>query len=193
MPKLEQSDPASELPPSVMTGCMRGDRAALTRFVECYQRRVFSYLSRVLGSAFPIEDLAQEVFERAYRNLKTFDANGPAKLSTWILTIAHRVGVDARRRRRAAYDAFQPERYESPLANPEQLAGQVELRAAIARAVAALPPDQREIFVLVEFHDLSTGEIAGMVGALESTVKTRLFRARARLRLALGPNHPVTP
>jgi RNA polymerase sigma-70 factor (ECF subfamily) len=185
--KLEDAHPGTELGVEVLLACQRGERAALTRFVQAYERRIFAYLARALGCGFVIEDLAQEVFVRAYQALPRFDVNGNARLSTWLLTIAHRVGVDARRRRRPACAELETERYPSQVPSPEQLLGREELRLAIARAVSTLPPEQREVFVLAEFHDLSTSEIARVVGAMESTVKTRLFRAKARLRLALGP------
>lgn len=185
--ELENARQGSELGADVLLACQRGERAALTRFVQAYERRIFSYLSRALGPEFVVEDLAQEVFVRAYQALPRFDINGSAKLTTWLLTIAHRVGVDARRRRRLACAELEAERYPSPGLSPEQLLGQQEMGLAIARAVSTLPAEQREVFVLAEFHELSTSEIASVVGALESTVKTRLFRAKARLRLALGP------
>jgi RNA polymerase sigma-70 factor, ECF subfamily len=187
LPKLDDTDQYAELGNEVLLACQRGERAALTQFVNCYERRVFAYLSRALGSGFPIEDLAQEVFVRGYQALARFDPGGKAKLSTWLLTIAHRVGVDARRRRRPAAEELEPERCMSPQPTPEQLLGQEELRLALARAIALLPPDQRDVLVLAEFHDLSMAEIAKVAGSLESTVKTRLFRAKVRLRLALGP------
>jgi RNA polymerase sigma-70 factor, ECF subfamily len=193
LPKLDETTQGAELAGEVLLACQRGERAALTRFVQCYERRVFAYLSRALGPRFPIEDLAQEVFVRAYPALARFDVRGSAKLSTWLLTIAHRVGVDARRRMPPASEELEPERHPSPRPTPEQLLGQHELRAAIAHAVAQLPAEQREVFVLAEFHDLSNAEIAKVVGTLEATVKTRLFRAKSRLRLALGPIGTVLP
>jgi DNA-directed RNA polymerase specialized sigma24 family protein len=69
---------------------------------------VFAYLSRTLGAGPHVEDLAQEVFLRACRGLAAFDANGAARPSTWLLTIASRVAIDARRKRHvptAALDA----------------------------------------------------------------------------------------
>jgi RNA polymerase sigma-70 factor, ECF subfamily len=182
---------AQELDPESVGLCQRGDREALRRFVRCYERRVFAYLSRVLGRSYPIEDLAQEAFVRAYIALARFETNGGARLSTWLLTIVHRVAVDARRRRRAVYDLGETEQLQSPLSSPEERLHQEQTMALIARAVEELPPDQREVFVLAEFHELSMSEIARVVGAREATVKTRLFRAKARLQLALGPLHMV--
>jgi RNA polymerase sigma-70 factor, ECF subfamily len=171
--------------------CQQGDREALGRFVRSYEKRVFAYLSRSLGPAYPIEDLAQEAFVRAYQALKRFQTKGSAKLSTWLLTIVHHVAIDARRRHRTRGETLESERHPSPGLSPEQLLGQAELRAAVTRAVEQLTVEQRDVFVLAEFHDLPTAEIAQIVGALEATVKTRLFRAKSQLKLALGPLYTV--
>jgi RNA polymerase sigma-70 factor (ECF subfamily) len=183
----------TELDVPTVLACQRGDRQAVTQFVHCYERRVFAYLSRTLGRGFPIDDLAQEVFVRAFPALVRFDVSERPKLSTWLLSIAHRVAVDARRKSRGHVPLLELEHQPSPQPNPEQLVGREQLRAAVARAVEALPPEQRDVFVLSEFHELTTAEIAKAVGALEATVKTRLFRAKSRLRLALGSRFPVTP
>jgi RNA polymerase sigma-70 factor (ECF subfamily) len=186
-PKVE------ELGAEVIEACRRGDRAALGSFVRCYERLVFAYLSRTLGSHFPIEDIAQEVFIRAYPALERFELTGPAKLSTWLLTIAHRVSVDARRRRRGAFEPIEIQQHKSVLPSPEDCIRQEEMMSVVARAVAQLTPEQRDVFVLATFHELSTLEIAKVVGSFEATVKTRLFRAKAKLQLALGPLFEVTP
>ena len=182
-----------ELGYEVIEACRRGEREALRCFVRCYERRVYAYLSRTLGTRFPIEDLAQEVFVRAYPAFTKFELEGKAKLSTWLLSIAHRVAVDARRRARTHSELFEPERYMSPQPSPEEALNREQLMAAVAFAVAQLNPEQRDVFVLATFHELSIAEIAGVVGTFEATVKTRLFRAKAKLRLALGPQFSVTP
>jgi RNA polymerase sigma-70 factor (ECF subfamily) len=194
-PLLQTAEPSrtDELGAEAIEACRRGERDALLRFVRCYERRVFAYLSRTLGGRYSVEDLAQEVFLRAYSALARFDSQGTAKLSTWLLTIAHRVAVDARRRDRGTSEVLEPERHRSALPSPEERLRLVQLEQSVARAVAELAPEQREVFVLATFHDLSTAEIAAVVGAFEATVKTRLFRAKAKLRLALGPQFEVTP
>src|SRR5512142_453536 len=79
---------ADEMDVTVLELCRAGQRAALEQFVRCYQRRVFAFLSRALGYGLSIDDLAQDVFIRAYRALPDFDSQGQARLSTWVLTIA---------------------------------------------------------------------------------------------------------
>jgi RNA polymerase sigma-70 factor (ECF subfamily) len=176
-----------ELEPSVLARCCERDPAALQAFVQRYQRPVFALLSRMLGQAPEVEDLAQETFLRAFRALPSFDLQGAARPSTWLLTIATRLALDAYRRqsRKRTLDSVDPDPV-SP-ASPERNLEQTELRRAIARAVDALPIDQRAAFVLSEFHALSIADIARALDTLESTVKTRLFRARAKLSQALAP------
>ena len=115
---------------------------------------------------------------RAFRSLGRFDAGGPARLSTWLLTIAARRAIDFLRRAR-----LQPE----PAVRLDP--GSVELRSALAQAVWALPPGFRATFLLREAHGFSTAEVAVALGIEEGTVKSRLSRAREVLRDALGDFH----
>lgn len=192
LPQMESKVQENELCLGLIEACKQGDRQALGAFIRCYERRVFAYLTRSLGAEFPIEDLAQDVFLRAYPALTRFEVDGKARLSTWLLTIAHHVAVDARRRHRVPVQ-LEPEACPSLSMSPEQLLGREQLRRALTRAVAQLPDEQRDVFVLAEFHGLSSADIARVVGAFEATVKTRLFRARARLRSALRPLVGVEP
>jgi RNA polymerase sigma-70 factor, ECF subfamily len=179
-----------ELDGALVARCSTGDPEAFRAFVERYQVMVFALLSRLRGRGSHVEDLAQETFVRAHRALQGFDGAGSARLSTWLLTIGTRVAIDARRRsgRSEAHvrELLQSAPAPAP-ASPEQLCGRAELMSAIQRAAAELPEDQRIAFVLSEFHDFSLSEIAEALGVPESTVKTRLFRARRKLARALSP------
>lgn len=174
-----------ELDRATLERCRAGDPGALHAFVLCYERAVFSLLSRMLGRGPDVEDLAQETFLRAFRALPGFDPDGPALPSTWLLTIAARLGIDRSRRRRPSF-APRDHGAAGDHRSPELDAGRSELRAAIAKAVQALPLDQRNAFVLAEFHDFSLAEVATLLGIPENTVKTRLFRAREKLSRALA-------
>jgi len=175
-----------ELEASVLARCRERDPAALQAFVERYQRPVFALLSRMLGQVPEVEDLAQETFLRAFRSLPSFDLQGAARPSTWLLTIATRLALDVYRRQSRTRTLGRVEAELVSPASPEQKLEQSELRRAIARAVEALPIDQRAAFVLSEFHALSIADIARALDTPESTVKTRLFRARAKLSQALA-------
>lgn len=154
-------------------------------FVECYQRPVFALLSRIIGRHPEVEDLAQETFLRAIPALPGFDASGAARLSTWLLTIATRLALDAcRKRTREQRSPLAAERVSA--STPEHDAQRSQLRIAIASAVDELPEDQRAAFVLAEFHGFALEDIAAALQTPKATVKTRLFRARARLAQALA-------
>jgi RNA polymerase sigma-70 factor, ECF subfamily len=179
-------EPATgELDTSVLEGCRAGDAAALRAFVARYQGLVFAFLSRTLGAGPHVEDLAQEVFLRACRALPRFDGGGSARPSTWLLTIASRVAIDARRKRRVPLLPLEPDVALAAPDTPETERRRAEIGRAVARAAAALPDDQRDVFVLAEFHDLDMSEIGSILSIPEATAKTRLFRARERLRALL--------
>jgi RNA polymerase sigma-70 factor (ECF subfamily) len=170
----------------LLNACRAGDPLAFRNFVRRYEKVVFAFLSRALGTGAHVEDLAQEVFLRAYRALPTYDVAGSAKVSTWLLTIARRLACDARRRRRAHIPLVEDEPGAFVSATPETEGERLELARALSKAVAALPEDQLDAFILVEFHGLTMVELAEVLGIPENTAKTRLFRARERLRELLG-------
>jgi RNA polymerase sigma-70 factor (ECF subfamily) len=176
---------ASELDAAVLQRCRAGDAAALRAFVARYQGVVLAFLSRALGAGPHVEDLAQEVFLRACRALRRFDGAGPARPSTWLLTIASRVAIDARRKRRVPVQPLEPDAALAAPDTPETERRRAEIGRAVARAAAALTDEQRDVFVLAEFHGLDMSEIASVLSIPEGTAKTRLFRARERLRALL--------
>jgi RNA polymerase sigma-70 factor (ECF subfamily) len=146
---------------------------------------VFALLSRLLGRGPHVEDLAQETFLRAYRAFGSFDADAAAKPSTWLLTIATRLAIDNKRRSTLEVRSVEPEQLATSAPTPEHETARAQMGRAIEQAAAALPDDQRTAFVLAEFHAMSVEEIAKVTEAPEATVKTRLFRAREKLRAAL--------
>jgi len=182
--------PAAAAPPElgrdVLERCRRRDPVAFRAFVGRYERPVFALLSRILGRGPHVEDLAQEAFLRAFRAFPKFDLDARAKPSTWLLTIATRLALDAKKRATLTTVPIDAAANVGGAATPETERARAELRMSIERAAAALPEDQRVAFVLAEFHALSIAEIATIVEAPEATVKTRLFRARARLQTSLG-------
>ena len=185
-----QSEPnrataARELDRATLVRAKGGDPIAFRAFVVRYERPVFALLSRLLGSGrrAEVEELAQETFLRAFRALPGFDVDGAARTSTWLLTIATRLALDLKKKKPLEL----PPPLDADERSPERGAQDSELGRAIARAAAELPDDQRAAFVLAEFHGLSIAEIAGALGAPEATVKTRLFRAREKLKQALAP------
>jgi RNA polymerase sigma-70 factor (ECF subfamily) len=175
-----------ELDRATLARCRLKDPEAFRAFVVRYERPVFACLSRMLGHGPHVEDLAQEVFLRAYSALPSFDPDGVAKPSTWLLTIATRAALDARKRRVIPTQSLGPENDAAHTTTPETERTRAELGRAIERALATLADDQRAAVVLAEWHGCTMGEIAEIMGVKEATVKTRLFRAREAMRATLG-------
>jgi len=179
--------PSGELDEVTLARARRGDDDARRQLVLHYQARVFRVLWRMLacrGQAAMAEDLCQETFERVLRSLPGFSASGPARLSTWILTIATRLALKELRRRRvrdAAVFRLEPE--ASP--GPDRQAERAALGHAVRRAIAGLSPDHRAVIILREYEELEYEAIARILDIQVGTVKSRLARARAELREAL--------
>jgi RNA polymerase sigma-70 factor (ECF subfamily) len=176
-----------EIDLETLQSAQRGDAAATERFIRHYQRTVFAFLSRVLGRVPDLEDLAQEVFLRAYRALPRFELRHDARVSTWLLTIAVRLALDSNKRARPDPAELQLHVQAAATSSPERQHLQREILLAFERAAAQLPPEQRVAFVLAQFHGLSVEQIAAITNTKVATVKTRLFRARSQLRELLRP------
>ena len=169
---------------------MARDPLAFHAFVVKHQRPVFALLSRMLGRGPHVEDLAQETFLRAHRALPGFDPDGAAKVSTWLLTIATRLALDERKRRRpeiaADVDADQVPSATTPFHDRQR----TELRTALERAARDLPDDQCAALVLSEIDGLSLAEVGSVLGIPEATAKTRVHRAREKMKERLAAFNP---
>jgi RNA polymerase sigma-70 factor (ECF subfamily) len=181
---------AREVDAETIALCKAGDHSAFTRFVKHYEHAVMALVSRILGPVSDIEDVAQEVFLRAFRALPRFDLNGPATVTTWLLTIATRLALNDKRRLQQPYGrASSVEDVDVPDGNtPEQSQRSAELGRAIEAAAGQLPIDQRVAFVLAEFHAMTMAEIGAALEIPENTAKTRVFRAREKMREILLPH-----
>lgn len=178
----------AELDELTLRRAQQGERAALDQLVERYHPMVHALVWRMAcarGDSH-VADLVQDSLIRILQGIARFDPTGPARLSTWILTVTTRVVLNDRRR-----EAVREKRPE-PLAyvDPSTTAADREIGAAIAAAVVELPEAQRIAFVLREFHDLDYSEIARVLEVDLGTIKSRLSRARDAVREALARSHP---
>jgi RNA polymerase sigma-70 factor (ECF subfamily) len=188
---MQQPRPERELDEFSLALARRGDDAACRRLVETYERAVFALLSRLLvarGQRALVEDLAQETFLRVFRALPAFTSDGRAQLSTWILTIATRLALDELARRRPEVEPLERVLDHASETPASRIDGE-RIRRAITRALEALPPEQRAVFVLREHHELSYEELSRSLEVDLNTIKSRLFRARMALRAALSEVH----
>lgn len=173
----------------------RGEAGAFRELVERYQRAIWDLAVRMLAGtavAHRAEDVVQETFVRVHRALPSFDPAGPARLSTWILTIASRLALNELRvAPRAAATVPIESMIDTAAADSPVRAAEIQERArTIAAALAELPEQARAVIVLREYHDLDYEEIARALEIDLGTVKSRLSRARALLRERLGALAP---
>ena len=176
----------------------RGDSAAFEVLLERYQRPIYNFILRSVRETARAEDLLQDVFLRVIQRAEDF--RGQAKFSTWLYTITRNLCIDASRkmshRRHPSLDAPSVrddegstplvERVAAPQADTDRRAAGPDLQAAIARAVEALPEDQREVFLMRQVEGLRFQDIAAIVGVPENTIKSRMRYALERLQEALA-------
>lgn len=166
---------------------LSGEAGAFRRFVELHQSLVFQFARNMLRSPEDAEDLTQDVFVAAYQNLATFDATR-AKSSTWLLTIARNRCLNRLRQRQPnlSADLERPD----PAPCPAETASQHEVWQHLDSALQGLPLEQRTAFVLTEIQELPHAEVAAIEGIELGTVKSRVSRARERLRDAMRAWQP---
>ena len=158
---------------------------------------MYRYAHRLCGEAEAAKDLVQETFLNAYRGLKDF--RGDARVSTWLYTIASRVCMRMRRKRKGepdhelSLDDFVPTsegefRLQIPMdgMTPEEALQNKELRMALDQAINKLPKKYRVTLVLRDMEGLSAKEVGTIMGVNERAVKSRLHRARLFVRRELS-------
>jgi len=173
-----------------------GDRDAFDALVTRYRDVVYAVAYRFARDPDLALDLAQDVFIRAYRGIGSF--RGRSSFSTWLYRIAMNTCIDyTRKHSRSVASLSVPEEVadfadklpseRAPFLDPSESALTGELGEQIERAIDALPPYHKSVFVLYEIEGLSYKEIAEVVGCSIGTVMSRLHYARKKLRAMLKP------
>jgi RNA polymerase sigma-70 factor (ECF subfamily) len=166
-----------------------GDPAAFEQMIICYQRRVVSTAWRILGSEEDARDAAQEVFLRAYKYLGKFKQGHD--FTGWLYGIVINVCRDMARKRRRREGRFTSLEVERELGNLEALRSQVDVEAAaissqqqalVRRALEMLSRREREAIVLRDLEGLSTQEVARILGSSQTTVRSQISSARAKIK-----------
>jgi RNA polymerase sigma factor (sigma-70 family) len=160
-----------------------GDRDSWARLLQLHGPAVYSVCRRLAPDP---DDCYQEVWEKVFAAIARFDPSGPASLSTWILTIAHRHLVDRHRRRSVRGIVVQLTDLRDERGGPDEVVSRKEPRAQLERALERLSDEHRRVVVLHHIHDLPLDAIAAAEGVAVGTVKSRLHRARAELARHLG-------
>ncbi|MFN3975233.1 MAG: RNA polymerase sigma factor [Dehalococcoidia bacterium] len=176
----------------------KGDAEAFNRLVAHYQGQVFNLAYRMLGDRAAAEDVTQETFLSAFRNIASFQAGN---FRAWLLRIAVNACRDYLRsghhRKTLSLEGLAEEdpslAFTSNDEAPEEYALRRELREAIAQGLKALPHDQRLAILLVDVQGLSYEEAAQAMSVPIGTVKSRLSRARLAMRTFLLSKKELLP
>jgi RNA polymerase sigma-70 factor, ECF subfamily len=172
-----------------------GDMAAFEGLVRRYDRNIFRIAQHITQNREDAEDVTQDAFLKAYRNLQQFQEQ--SKFYTWLVRIAVNESLMRLRKRRTSKtvsldEDVQTEEDSMPREvadwspNPEQLYDQQELKEILGKTVQGLPSSFRTVFVLRDVEGLSTEETAEALGLSIPAVKSRLLRARLQLRERLN-------
>ena len=170
-----------------------GDPEAFAEIVRRRSPGLLAFLRRLLGDAEDARDVAQLTFVRAWENLHRYDPTWA--FSTWLFRIGSNLAVDALRARRSRarteIENFRLLR-GGLTAEPEGPAGleRQEVRRIFEDCAAVLSEKQRLVFVLHEFEERESREIAAILDCRESTVRTHLFQARRLLRDEIRSRYP---
>lgn len=181
---------------TLLGAAQRGSILAFNALVRRYERSVHNVAVRLVGRTGAADEVTQDTFLRAYNALDRFQGGD---FRPWVLRIATNRAYDELRRRRRAPDSFEELAYEPPLAwttlsrheDPMARVERLELAETLTAALAQLPFDQRVAVVLSDVQGYPYDEISTIVGVPYGTVKSRLSRARARLRTILGGREQI--
>jgi RNA polymerase sigma-70 factor (ECF subfamily) len=172
-----------------------GDRAEFARLVDAYSPQVYRLALKILNDPQDAEDVLQETFLKALRAVASFE--GRSSLSTWLYRIAVNEALMALRRRKGIVVSIDDEKEDDDGQSepveivdwcclPERDLLSVEARLSLDQAIETLSPALRAVFVLRDIQGLSVKETAEALEVSEAVVKTRLLRARLKLREELS-------
>jgi RNA polymerase sigma-70 factor (ECF subfamily) len=184
---------------SLVRRCVGGDAVAWQEIVQRFNRRIFNICYRFTGSQPDAEDLAQEVFIKMYRTLKTYDPDKGAFM-TWVATLTRNLLVDHfRRSKQDRVTASMEEpvgadedslpvaaRIEDTAPSPDARLQTREAQEMVQRALQKLSPELREAVILRDLQDMDYREIALALKVPEGTVKSRINRGRTELARLLS-------
>lgn len=165
-----------------------GDIAAYRQVVEKHQDLVFTIVKRIVSSQEDAEEVAQDVFLKAYEKLAEF--KGKAKFSTWLYRIAYNTAVSHTRKRKVEFLTMEDqiiEGYSEEQIRREFLGLSVdEQRTLINNALSSLPKTDNLIITLFYFHEKDLEEIGGIIGMTSNNVKVKLHRIRKKLLIEMN-------
>jgi RNA polymerase sigma-70 factor (ECF subfamily) len=166
----------------IIRAVLEGDTESFRLLVQRYQKPVIRMIANLINDRHICEDIAQEVFLTAYKKLPSFD---PARssFSTWLFTIARNKSINAMKKRKILSVSSPPENPD--FSEPTDSLIQNELFNRLDRALKSLSPKHRRALVMAEFENLPYEQIAQIEGVRIGTIKSRINRAKNRLRSAI--------
>jgi len=194
-PRRLPSTVAREDEPLLVAAAKGGDTAAFEELVNRYERKIFRLTMNITRNREDAEDAMQDAFLKSYAHLKDFQ--GDSRFYTWLVRIAANEALMRLRKRRPNQfsldepmqgdEDLMPRELEEWGPSPEQRYAQKEMQEILSGIIDQLDPDFRIVFVLRDIEDLSTEETASALGISVPAVKSRLLRARLKLRQKLNP------
>lgn len=192
--KPVQAVPSPDPETGLVEAAKGGDPAAFEQLVNLYERKIFRLAMNITGNREDAEDVMQNAFLKAYEHLPGFQ--GDSRFYTWLVRIAVNEGLMRLRKRRpgqvsidepvAGEEDLMPREIEDWGPSPEQRYAQSELGEILDRVINELPEDFRTVFLLRDVEELSTEETAELLDLSVPAVKSRLLRARLKLRQKLN-------
>lgn len=172
---------ADEQDRALVKRCLENQRDAAGALVDRYQQRLFNVALRMLHDVQDAEDVTQTVFMNAFRQLRTYDPK--YRFFSWIYRMTVNESLNVLKRRKPVVTLEHELQVLAQGAAPDRA---TEVEDRVGRALMSLKPDDRAVVVLRHFVSFSYQEIADVLEIPVKTVKSRLFTARERLRVALG-------
>ncbi len=166
----------------VIRHVLEGDIESFSLVVRRYERAVIRMIRNITYDRESSEDIAQDVFLTAYKKLASFDP-ACSNFSTWLFTIARNKSLNALKKKRTLSMPQLPEKID--LHNPSDNLAQNEFFDELDRVLQTLPSKQKRAFVLAEFEKLPYEQIAQIEGVRVGTIKSRINRAKRKMRSAL--------
>lgn len=167
------------------------DERAFGKLVERYETKVYSLAIKMLRNPEDAEDVLQDTFLRAYRGIKSFQGN--STFSTWIYRItANSALMRLRKKQLPTVSIDDADERETPINIADWSPGPVEqlltqeTQKAMDEAIEALPPEFKQVFILRDVEELSNAEVAEILDLSVAAVKSRLHRARLKVRNRLA-------
>ncbi|MFU7558937.1 RNA polymerase sigma factor [Stieleria sp. JC731] len=175
--------------PSLVESACDGNSEAFTRLVQCNRDKLFASLCRFLDSPNDAEEALQEAFVRAFTRIESFKRN--SKFSTWLYRIAFNTAITNRQSRRRAVSIYGDDQQysfdfeDTHAGSADESMIREEQKQLVHSALDRLNHDHRAILILREMDELAYEDIASVLNIPINTVRSRLSRARERMREAV--------